>query len=217
MAAPKASVTLLRDWILEIKDGFQRANALAGVEMAQQAEKHAKQNITQQFTGRRGYRLTGRLLNSVFWAIEKGKQKGMPRMVIGTRGIPYGAIHEFGGTIDRKNWKYLWVKNWEAPRRFKRLTPKEFYDKQKRNPNIFEYRGRTAGMVGAGAKVRARKSALKGVKTSGTNADFTVLFFLVKSVTIPKRPYLQPAIREASKVYGPALVKHLNKITGEPS
>jgi len=201
-------IHLLRDYIAEIKSGFKRAHALAAVEMGQKAELIAKKNIIKNFTGRNGYRLTGRLLNSVFWALDTKTNNGFPKLLVGVRGIPYGAIHEFGGKITPKKAKNLWVKNYNAPKQFKRMSPTEFIQAKNQNPGQYIILNKTAFWRDTGSKVRARKSVLKGAKLSGNASDWHALFFLMKKVTIPERPYLRPAVKEVSKIYGPSVEKH---------
>jgi len=208
--AKTKDIQFLADHIRQIKDGFKRAHALAAVEMGQKAELLAKKNIIKKFTGRKGYRLTGRLLNSVFWVLDKETKKGFPRILLGTRGIPYGAIHEFGGDIERKNAQNLWVKNYEAPKQFRRLTPREFIQAKQQRPGQYIILNQTAFFRDVQDKVALRKTALKDVKTSAET--WHALFFLVKHVTIPERPYLRPAALEASKDYGHAVSRHWRRI-----
>jgi len=203
-------VQFLADSIRNIKDGFKRANALAAVQMAQRAELLAKKNIIKNFTGRHGYTLTGRLLNSVFWVLDKKGNKGFPQILFGTRGIPYGEIHEFGGEITPKKAQNLWIKNHRAPKQFKRMSPTEFMAAKASKPSQYLILNQTAFFRDAPAKVALRNTALKGVKTS--SAQWFALFFLVKHVTIPARPYLRPAIKEASKMYGPTVERNWARI-----
>lgn len=79
----------------------------------------------KQFIGRMGRRLSGRLFNAIFTEVKiEGDQ---PVLYSGTRGIPYGRIHEYGGTIYPKpenKMQKLWIPNPTSPA--KRMTPREF-------------------------------------------------------------------------------------------
>ena len=186
------NITELVSYLQQTRNLFIKGYGLALIEMTQDVEKRAKQNATNQFKGRNGYTLTGRLLNSIFSGFEK-RGKGLPIGFVGVRGIPYGAIHEFGGVITPKKAKNLWVKNYHAPKKFKRMTPTEFIDKMKSNPTSDLKGGRETFSIITSKDKKTKIAAL--VQNYVTRPDkVTALFFLRQKVTIPKRPYLSPAI-----------------------
>lgn len=165
--------------------------------MTQRAETLAKQNSTKQFIGRNGRRLSGRMLNSIFSGFEKGRV--LPTSFVGTRGIPYGRIHEEGGEIHPVKAKHLWVKNYEAPNKFKRLTPTEFMKAMRANPDEYAIiPSQPGGLIAALID-----------KTSGEVDE--PLFFLKKKVKIPKRPYLRPAVKEATKDFAKITARMIRK------
>jgi len=164
------------------------------------AEGYAKRNATQNFTGRNNRKLSGRLLNSIYSGFDSFKAgQSLPRGFIGTRGIPYGRIHEEGGTIVPKKAQWLWIKQHGGKAdNFRRLTPREFVQKMKSKDRRFKILGKgTPGKV-------AIFQALKG-------GDMVKLFALAKSATIPARPYLQPAVDQAVKDFGSIAKDHFRK------
>lgn len=108
---------------------------------------------------------------------------------VGTN-VPYARIHEFGGTINPKHGKYLTVP----------LTPAAAM-----------YRGRTPGLRAGALPLRfiPSKRGVGGVlvlqtksfrTTKGTVKRGEAMFALVKSVRMPARPFMRPAItNEANK------------------
>jgi len=156
------------------------------------AQVEAIKNSKRQFIGRRERTLTGRLMNSIFWRV--GKHQGMDTAFVGVRGIPYGAISEGpengDGTIIRpKRAKFLWVKSNYVNRKgskFKNFTPKDFYMAAKSDPSHYYY----GGMFGS-----------TGVAMYKRGKTLEALFFLKKSVWMPKRPYLRPAAQVASSKF----------------
>lgn len=174
----------MAEYLQGLRDNSQKASGLALIQTMTLSEKYAKQNAKKQFTGRGGRKLSGRLLNSIFseYSGEGKDQTGY----LGTRGIPYGAIHEFGqkGHPLRRKRRWLWIKTEEAWKNstFKRLTPSEFYKRAKRKNSGYFYFG--------GAAMYEKN-----------NGDEIPLFWLKKNVDIPERPYLRPAIEDASGKY----------------
>lgn len=120
---------------------------------------------------------TGSLLNSIPASKKVTEINGAVTGEIGPEGVEYAAIHEFGGTI--------------LPKKAKNLTiPTEFNRRRDGLPKI---------------TVRDLM-AMKGQSFIANSAIFkkegdqiTPMFWLKKSVTIPKRPYLFPALKSKEK------------------
>lgn len=121
---------------------------------------------------------TGALLNSI-----GGSKKvtvnsdGSVTGQIGSVGIPYAAIHEFGGTVKAVNKQYLAIPT----------------EENRRNDG--------SPIVTTDALRAMQKLGLsfidKGVifqKTSKEDQTPIAMFILKKSVDIPARPYLRPAL-----------------------
>jgi phage gpG-like protein len=189
-------ISKLVDYLRTTKDAAMKAYVQSLLSFLTQAEAQAKRNATRQFTGRRGRKLSGRLLNSIYTALEivNGKPKG----VIGTRGIPYGAIHEFGGDITPKKAKNLWVKQWGGKAdKFRRLTPTEFIKLKEQNPSQYKI-------------FRSQKNNLIAAYTP-TAGEVVPLFVLRQRVTIPERPYIRPAVETALKGFPEKMRQNIRK------
>jgi phage gpG-like protein len=176
----------------EIKDKIQVAKVKAFIATMQLAESFAKRNSTKQFTGRWGRTLTGNLLNNIYvsYKIQGDKMIGE----LGVRTIPYAAIHEFGGTIKPKNANRLWQPIYENSGK---MTPREFMSLRESNKNQYAFFGNAAGKI------------LNPVRGEEEPVNFLPLFALRKEVKIPERPYLRPALQEASLHYDEYLAKFL--------
>lgn len=170
-----------------------KAHALAMLEIIQDAERRAKENAKRQFIGRNGRRLTGRLLNAIYSGFTPFRPgQSLPRGFIGTRGIPYGRIHEFGGTITPKTARHLWIKQWGGRAdKYRRMTPREFIQAKEQDPDRFAIlTSKRGGMIAAELEKRRNRPS-----------NITALFVLKDKVTIPARPYLIPAIEDALEAY----------------
>lgn len=175
-------------YLNKLKDALLVGHGLALISIAQQAELLAKKNVTKNFTGRSGRKLSGRLLNSIFTRFEtnRGAIKYY-QAYVGSRGTPYAAIHEFGGKITPKKAKALWLKNYEVPSKYRRITPTEFFNKKNsRQANGVKYR----------MTIKNGKLTTAGVEENG---NYLPLFFMRDFVNIPERPYLRPAVKDATK------------------
>jgi len=65
-----------------------------------------KSKVIQQLSGITLNRQTGQLVRSVF--VDRPVDRGrFFELIFGSEGVPYAAIHEFGGTIRAKNAEYL--------------------------------------------------------------------------------------------------------------
>lgn len=114
---------------------------------------------------------TGALLNSIGASKKVYEQDGLIVGSIGPEGIPYAAIHEFGGTVIPKNKQFLAIPTGEnrRPDGLARMTTTELRNTGKsfiRDGIIFLQEGK----------------------------KITPMFVLKRSVTIPKRPYLSTAL-----------------------
>lgn len=174
-------------YIRSVKGSTYKTYTRALLASLSQAEAEAKRNITRQFVGRNGRRLSGRLLNSVFHTVSFDSNKnGLPTGILGVKGIPYGLIHEYGGTITPKKAKNLWIKQWGGRAdKFRRLTPTEFINLKKSNPEQYKI-------------FRSKKNNLIAAYTPAAG-QVVPLFVLRQKVTIPERPYLRPALETALK------------------
>jgi phage gpG-like protein len=191
----------MADYIKRVKKDLRRASLLTLVELAQYAQVEAIRNVKRNFGGR-GHKLTGQLMNSIYYEFE-GTVK--PVAYLGTRGIPYGRIHELGGTIKPRAANWLWQPMPEKKGRFKRLTPSEFYKN-------YTKRGSRYGFI----NTRDNKGHLAIYEQKPGPDDvvrFKVLFMLRKKVNIKKRPYLRPAVEAALERYAPTYIKHFKHET----
>lgn len=121
---------------------------------------------------------TGRLRNSI-------TNKMMPGEAIsgyvGTN-VEYARIHELGGTITAKNSQYLTIP-------FPGVK-----GKIRDYPWGFFLRSKAGNLIFAGPPGNQKK--FMPSKEDRTWANFTPLFILKKSVTIPARPSMAPAMSE---------------------
>jgi len=188
------------DYIKGMNNAFTRGYSLALLQATIDAERLAKRNATRQFTGRRNRKLSGRLLNSIYSGFTEAG--GMPQSFIGTKGIPYGAVHEYGHDgIKPVKAQHLWVKMWGgAADKFRRMTPTDFI-KEMRNSKAFQiFRSKAGNLL-----------AFHVVKISGKKVKYklTPLFHLRDEVKIKERPYLRPAIEEAFEDFGGIAAKRI--------
>lgn len=184
MEKRKLPIAMLLTKIRSLTSSYEKAILLTLSKIGALAQFHAVKNSKNNFIGRGQRTLTGRLMNSIFWKV--GKHNGMDSAFVGTRGIPYGKIHELGGKIEPKKSKYLWVRSPYAAKkgsRFKNFTPKDFYMATKSDPSHYFFGG-SFGSTGTAMYKRGK--------------TYQALFFLKKSVWIPSRPYLRPAAKIAS-------------------
>lgn len=186
--------------MMATRSAIVRGHAAALLEITLKAEGYAKRNVTTNFIGRNGRKLSGRLLNSIFSGFNVSPGLSLPTGFIGTRGLPYGAIHETGGTITPKKAKYLWVKNYYADK-YRRLTPKQWF-------TMFQKTARDRG-DGVNYEFRYNKSGKPWAAGVEEDGEFTPLFYLRDQVTIPARPYIMPAVERAVDDYAPAVTRHI--------
>lgn len=179
----------LAGYLRSTKDAVFKAHTLSLLKFLSEAEALAKRNVTRNFVGRRGRKLSGRLLNSIFTRVELRSGSQLPVGIIGTRGIPYGAVHEYGNdNIRPKKAKHLWVKQWGGKAdKFRRMTPREFIAAKEADPRQYSI-------------FPSKKGNLVAAWTP-TDKEVIPLFILRDRVSIPARPYIRPAIEEALNTY----------------
>jgi len=79
---------------------------VAAVQIGSMLEDAAKYGVTGRFLNVR----SGDLRRSIAHNVEKGRPGEELRIHVGSQDrVPYGAIHEFGGTIRPKRAKFLWI------------------------------------------------------------------------------------------------------------
>lgn len=185
-------------WLREAPGKLEKAIALAQLATVTNAEGIAKRNSTRQFIGRNGRRLSGTLLNSIYSTMERDGSQMVG--VLGTRNIPYGAIHEFGsqglpnGAIVPRKAKHLWIPQHRNLRQ--RMTPREFIQRLRMQPDAYFLNDKVAGQW---MNPKAKKRRL------------TPLFFLVDRVEIPERPYLRPAMATAVEAFPGYLEQYMER------
>jgi phage gpG-like protein len=180
-------------------NAFLRAQLYTMTEIAQYAERQAKLNARTQFIGRNSYTLSGNLWNHIYNRIDYDKKD--VSAFIGVRGVPYARIHELGGVITNKNWKYLWMRSPIATKKgnpFRRLKPAEFWELAKHDSRFFYLRDDKGGVTAMFDDI-------------GPNEPIP-LFFLRKKVKMPKRAYLLPAVLKAKVRIEPTHKRWLKKL-----
>lgn len=181
----------LFEYVKTLGEVSERAATLAVIETGQYAHVEAINNARKQFTGRNGRTLSGALQNSIYAEYEIPPGEKIPELHLGTKGIPYGRIHELGGEIKPVKAEKLWIPNYKYAGR---MTPKEFMNLRKQNPKQYTLTPDIAGIV---------------VNPEDSNSDIKPLFMRVDHVTMPARPYLTPAMQKASLAFMRFFVKHL--------
>ncbi len=207
-----AKVRQLVDYISQVESVAKKAYGVALIETAQDAEKFAKLNAKKQFKGRYGYTLSGRLLNSIFHDYKMAPDG--PTAFVGTRGIPYGRIHEEGGTIKAgtKNAKYLWQRLAHKGSPFRRMTPSEFFNNAKKSGKYIYLKTKSQGKGKRWVAGHMEKGKAKTGKAFV--GSFTPIFLLRDYVTIKKRPYLYPAAVRAGKLFPNKMNRRMNELIG---
>jgi phage gpG-like protein len=120
------------------------------------------------------HRRSGQLINSITFEVEQEGQDMLGR--VGTN-LKYARIHEYGGVIQPTSAQALAVPVHPSAEGHK---PKDFPDLV-----LIKRPGRPPLLV--------RKVA---TKAKGLHERMDVMFVLLKSVHIPARPYLRPALNE---------------------
>lgn len=186
------NITQLVKHIKGLSDRIAIAQTKAFIATMMLAESFAKRNVTKNFTGRHNRILTGGLLNSIYsdYKISGNTITGE----LGTKGITYGAIHEYGGTITPTKAKKLWM---PIHANAGKMTPREFFNLKQGNSKQYFLNDNVAGRV---------RNPVRG---KGEKASIIPLFMLLDKVEIPARPYLRPALQDAFDNYGDYLNKFL--------
>lgn len=195
-----ASVLGIREMVDFIKassDVFERSATKAQIATIKKAEVFARKFAQRQFIGRNYRRLSGILFNSIYSGYERTPASNIPTAFLSTRNIQYGAIHEFGGDIEPKKAKHLWI---PQHKHAGKMTPRDFIRAKERDPASFFLNDNVAA--------RVMNPGSKGPKR------MLPLFFLVDRVRIPERPYLRPAVDEASDLYPQYFEKFLSEEVG---
>lgn len=193
--------------IQQTGDLMRKAHYQALLTVTLKADEDAKLNIRKNFTGRRGYTLSGRLLNSI--RIKFNKQDDKMDGTIGSYGVPYARIHEYGGTIKPVNWKHLWLRlpaTTEKASPWRRLQPSDFYKRAKDKKPGYYYATSKAG--NKFAMYRDPDS-----EDNENNGMGTPLFWLrdkSQPVHMPARPYLRPAVKQANRDLKPTINQIFN-------
>lgn len=141
----------------------------------------AKINAKGRILGRGG---TGRLAREIFHKVFERGTSLFGSLNVDLSKVPYGRIHEKGGVIRARKARFLTIP-FEGVKGFARDFENTFIHKGV----IFQE---------------------KGVSSTG-QLKLRPLFTLKAQVVIPKRPYLEPAIKKHSRKLALELKKKLNK------
>jgi hypothetical protein len=212
----RISIQQYREHLAGTSNIMSKAMATTLFKLGQETELEAKKNVIKNFTGRNNYTLSGALLNSIYNRFEK--RNNTMSMYIGSKGVKYARIHEMAldgksTTVRPVNAKFLWVRTAEINKKgniYRRLSPSDFYMGAKNAPALsgFYYATSRAG------KLWAMVKELKVNKTSRTLKSIP-LFALRKSVKIPARPYLMPALMKAKRLSPIYYAQELYKLMSE--
>lgn len=177
-----------------------KAHGLALIQAGKDAEKMAKKNAINNFkenSSKRqatGRRLTGQLLKGISTVFQVSTAE-LPKVALQVKGVPYAAIHEYGGDITPKKAKNLWIKlDYRSP--YKRMTPTEFIQIMGFG-RVKLSRGSIAYAIINSKKGNKIAAEIRGFKKAETK--IRPLFVLKKRVKMPERPYLRPAAKKAGK------------------
>lgn len=166
--------------------GLQRVALGTAKAVAYDAEAEAKENLSGRVLRSR----TGRLVGTVQGTTEAGPDRVTAIARVGGGGVgevPYAAIHEHGGTIYPKRGQFLAIPMGPALKSGKKggaaMWPRDI-------PGLtfIPIKGGAQGML-------VKRMA---VGRSKTKTEFVPWFHLVRSVRMPRRPYLRPAAEKAA-------------------
>lgn len=189
-------------YIRSLDDKFEAQTMKALLATSQMAKKYAVENSKREFIGRNGKTLGGTLSNNIISGLEDGDGR-YPDIYAGTKTIPYGRIHEYGGEINPVKAKKLWIPQYAAA---KKMTPREFMDKMRANPKMYHL------FPGAAMKATGPINGPLGSKKSAQRG-WIPLFFLVDQVKMPERPYIRPALKSAMSHFPLYMEKFLMGVT----
>ena len=209
MAVRVTTIGEFRKLVRQANSKVIKGHSIALIEVAQDARKLSIQLAKAQFKGNPsiGRKLTGQLFKSIKVSFEVSNVQ-LPKAFLTVGGIPYGAIHEYGGVIKPLNKdKSLWVKiDYKTP--YRRMTPSEFMDAKGFRIKAGSSGTKTWSIFKSkkGNVVAAEIKTFKTVKPA-----IRPLFVLKKEVTIPERPYLRPALKAAGEWLPALSVKRIRE------
>jgi len=146
--------------------------------------REAKINAKGRVLGRKSGRGTGNLAREIFHKVGETTTRIIGALFVDLTRVPYARIHEKGGNITPKRAKKLTIPL-PGVQGFARDFNNTFIQKSKKgNLLIFQ---------------------------KLTGQDIRPLFALVDRVRIPRRPYLEPAIRKHKNKLQKELKKALNR------
>jgi phage gpG-like protein len=178
--------------------GFTVALRKLAIVAAADAERFAKERTSGPVLHAR----TGRLRSSIGGSIlQQGDDLEVHLSAGGTRAgreVPYAAAHEWGATIRPRNGAFLRIP----------LGP------AKTAAGVDRFGGplRTTG-AGQFAVVATGGGRAVLMRTKGPGKG-QAWYALVRSVTLPARPFLTPSVREAGDLLVPAATKELARLVG---
>lgn len=184
----KAVTDLLMQQLADVQKNLQKEVFKAMTLLERQIVDNIRKNAGLQVR-------TGKLMNSI-GASKKVtiESDGSVTGEIGPQGVPYAAIHEYGGTIVPKTAGALTIPTSENRR------PDGL-------PRVPTNR--------LSSRAFARNGILFDVDGTGNSQRLTPMFILKDSVTIPARPYLAPALaakrEEILKEFGVFLAMSFSK------
>jgi phage gpG-like protein len=181
-------ITDLPGYLANVSDSVTRGRIEAMLIFLAEAEANAKRQAIINFSGRNNRKLSGRLLNSIYTGLKQKSDNEMPVGILGTRGIPYARIHEYGGKIYPKKAKHLWLKQWGGDAdQFRRMTPREFIAAKQTDPKHFKmFRSKRGNLIAAYEFMKGR-----------SDPEIVPLFVLKDSVEMPERSFLRVGINKA--------------------
>lgn len=161
----------------EVRRAIRRELEFAQLLLRDSMVVHAKEKLTRH---------TGNLFNFV---IEPVVSHGGRMGYSGRVGSPmiYAPIQEYGGTIHAKNWPHLAIPL-KAIKTELRTQARATARNVIANPGAFGF---------SSTFYRSSSQIIFGRSSEGTKP----LFKLQESVTLPARPYAQPAINEVAPVF----------------
>lgn len=154
------------------------------------ASNRSNPNASSSAPGQPPHKMTGTLARSI--QIEKIDRGINPAVKVGT-ALPYGRIHEYGGTIKAKGNGWLKIPVSADAKRA-------------------EAGGGSLTHVG-GKKLFFVKSNVPGklLLASSNGGQLDIHYVLQKSVRMPARPYVRPAVQEVTERIDRLVQPHLDR------
>lgn len=207
----KQGIGKIQQMLKKLTNNVKKANLRALARVGLIGEKTAKLNTRQNFPARAdGPTKTNKLMNSIFWDLRN--IGGKETLVIGTRGVIYAKLQEFGyKNLKPKSARFLWLPlkdKFRKGSKYKNLTPTEYIQLKESDPSkhFFFKRGMYRSAYGDGA--------IAAKRTSNRKDGLRRLWLMKLSVTIPPRPYLRPAARIAAKQYPRIFNEEYKRLSG---